>query len=178
MREDFVPFMAKLVESQNMKNPSLGELRSLYQINQVSKEDNQRRNLASINFVSHLSTCEIFASPFFNLLNWWGVHPIGQRANKAEGISQVPFQLVKFSQVPLLTCERLAKAQLKKSNFASLSFNLWNFRKSLLTYENSPCVIFRYFSTDSVRFLFQDILCNYPLSSCNQPKIFLDIVIS
>ena len=69
MREDFVPFMAKLVESQNMKNPSLGELRSLYQINQVSKEDNQRRNLASINFVSHLSTCEIFASPFFNLQN-------------------------------------------------------------------------------------------------------------
>ena len=54
MREDFVPFMAKLVESQNMKNPSLGELRSLCQINQVSKEENQRRNLTSKKFATHL----------------------------------------------------------------------------------------------------------------------------
>ena len=54
MREDFVSFMAKLVESQNMKNPSLGELRSLFQINQVSKKENQRRNLTSKNFATHL----------------------------------------------------------------------------------------------------------------------------
>ena len=47
--------MAKLVESQNMKNPSLGELRSLFQINQMSKEENQRKNLTSNNFASHLS---------------------------------------------------------------------------------------------------------------------------
>ena len=58
MREDFVPFIAKLVESQNMKNSSLGELRSLCQFNQVSKEENQRRNLTFINFASYLSTCE------------------------------------------------------------------------------------------------------------------------
>ena len=30
-----------------MKNPSLGELGSLFQINQVCKEENQRRNLHS-----------------------------------------------------------------------------------------------------------------------------------
>ena len=58
MREDFVSFIAKLVESQNMKNPSLGELRSLCQFNQVSKEENHKRNLTFINFASYFSTCE------------------------------------------------------------------------------------------------------------------------
>nr|CAN78529.1 hypothetical protein VITISV_043798 [Vitis vinifera] len=67
MREDFVPFIAKLVESQSMKNSSLGQLRSLCQFNQVSKEENQRRNLTFINFTSYLSTCETFASSSFNL---------------------------------------------------------------------------------------------------------------
>ena len=33
-----------------MKNPSFGELRSICQINQVCKEENQRRNLTSNNF--------------------------------------------------------------------------------------------------------------------------------
>ena len=33
-------------------------------------------------------------------------------------------------------------------------------------------VIFRYFCTDSVRFLSQNILCNYLFSPCNQLKIF------
>ena len=32
-----------------MKNPSFGELPSLFQINQVCKEENQRRNLTYIN---------------------------------------------------------------------------------------------------------------------------------
>ena len=39
----------------------------------------------------------------------------------------------------------------------------------------SSCVIFRYFCTDSIRFLSQDILCNYLFSPYNQIKIFLDI---
>ena len=77
-----------------------------------------------------------------------------------------------------MNCERLAKPQLKKSNFTSPCFNLRNFLKSLLTCENSPYVNLGYFLADSVRFLFQDILCNYPFSPCNQLKIFLDIVIS
>ena len=74
--------------------------------------------------------------------------------------------------------ERLAKPQLKKSNFASPCFNLRNFCKSLLTWENSPYVNLGYFPANSIRFLFQDILCNYPFSPCNQLKIFLDIIIS
>ena len=41
-----------------MKNPSFGELQSLCQINQVCKEENQRRNLTLKNFTT---TCEIFA---------------------------------------------------------------------------------------------------------------------
>ena len=36
-------------------------------------------------------------------------------------------------------------------------------------------VIFKYFCTDSVRFLSQDILFNYLFSPCNQLKIFLDV---
>ena len=40
--------------------------------------------------------------------------------------------------------------------------------------QNLP-VTFRYFCTDSIRFLSQDILCNYLFSPCNQLKIFLDI---
>ena len=47
MREDFVLFMEKPLEAQNMKNPSLRKLRSLCQINQVSKDENKRKNLTS-----------------------------------------------------------------------------------------------------------------------------------
>ena len=39
-----------------MKNPSYGELRSLCQINQVCKEENQRRNLT---FNSFATLCEL-----------------------------------------------------------------------------------------------------------------------
>ena len=157
MREDFVSFMAKLVESQNMKNPSLGELRSLFQINQVSKEENQRRNLTSKNFATHLSALQKFRK----LAKWLRrLHAVGQKANKAEGISQVPFCLAKFSQTPFnlaklvkMDCERLAKPQLKKNNFSSRFLPC----KFFTTLRNSPCVILRYFPTDFVRFLFQDI---------------------
>ena len=41
--------------------------------------------------------------------------------------------------------------------------------------QNSSCVIFKYFCTDSARFLSRDILCNYLFSPCNQLEIFLDI---
>ena len=58
-----------------MKNPSFGELSSLCQINQVCKEENQRRNLTLKNLASY---CEIFA--------------------RQKGISQPFFPLAKFSQ--------------------------------------------------------------------------------
>ena len=116
MREDFVPFIAKLVESQNMKNPSLGELRSLCQFNQVSKEENQRRNLTFISFTSYLSTCKIFASSFFNLRNWWGVCIAGQRAKKLKEFCKFLFNLRNFWKSLLelandlwKTCEWIAK---------------------------------------------------------------------
>ena len=61
-----------------MKNPSFGELQSLFQINQVCKEENQRRNLTLKNFATTyeifsrqkeisqplFTTCKIFATPF------------------------------------------------------------------------------------------------------------------
>ena len=52
------PWQSKL-KLNYMKNPSFVELRSLFQINQVCKEENQRRNLTSNNFAW---LCEIFAS--------------------------------------------------------------------------------------------------------------------
>ena len=42
-----------------MKNPSFGELQSLCQINQVCKEENQRKNLS---FKDFATLCEIFAT--------------------------------------------------------------------------------------------------------------------
>ena len=45
----YSPWQSKL-KLKHMKNPSFGELRSLFQINQVCKEENQRRNLTSSNF--------------------------------------------------------------------------------------------------------------------------------
>ena len=153
--------MAKLVEAQNMKNPSLGKLRSLCQINQVHKEENQRRNLTCNNFAQPCKTfaslrnsqkeCNLknrertvlkeFRSPLWNfarpftLWNWW-----------------------KWVSQGLRKIRNLAKPKPEKMNFATL--------------RNSPCVIFKYFLTDSIRFLSQDILCNYPFSPCNQLKIF------
>ena len=53
-----------------MKNPSFGELQSLFQINQVCKEENQIRNLTLKNFAT---TCKIFAT-FFLLAKFLQLH--------------------------------------------------------------------------------------------------------
>ena len=106
-------------------NPSLGELRSLCQINQVCKEENQRRNLTFNNFPT---PCEMPKKEFCK------------------------------------PCE----TKDEENEFRTLCEILQALRKS-------SCVIFRYFCTDSVRFLSQDILCNYLFSPCNKLKIFLDI---
>ena len=112
MREDFVQFMSKQVEAQNMKNPSLGEIRSLCQINQVCKEENQRRNLTFNNFAwlcEILQDCEIPKRS--------ACCRIETKAMKNEFCN-----LAKFSQ----PCEivknkfyNLAKPKLKKMNFAT-----------------------------------------------------------
>ena len=57
-----------------MKNPSFGELQSLCQINQVCKEENQRKNLTLKNFATHLRNSrkieENFAAIFHHLRNF------------------------------------------------------------------------------------------------------------
>ena len=110
-----------------IKNPSFGELQSLFQINQVCKEENQRMNLTLKNFAT---PCEIFSSQ-----------------------------------------KEISQARKKFHNSFSA---LRNFRNSIFDLRNLH-VIFKYFITDSVRFLPQDILCNSLFSPCNQLKIFLDI---
>ena len=70
------PWKSK-IEAKLHENPSYGELRSLFQINQAGKEENQRRNLTLKNFTTpyeifasqkeipqpFFHSCEIFASP-------------------------------------------------------------------------------------------------------------------
>ena len=95
-----------------IKNPSFGELQTLCQINQVCKEESQRRNLTLMNFtrqkkisqplfttfeifttsfllakISHLlfTTCEIFTTPF-----------------ALAKISHLPFSITKISQLHFL----------------------------------------------------------------------------
>ena len=129
------------------KNPSLGELRSLWQINQVYKEEKQRRNLTFKNFAT---LCELPKKEFRKPCETESEfrNPL-RNFRKPEGISQA------------------------RRNFASLAKQM-NFAtpcKIFITLRNLP-VIFRYFCTDFVRFLSQDILCNYLFSPCNQLKIF------
>ena len=165
MREDFVPFMAKPVEAQNMKNPSLGKIWSLCQINQVSKEENQRRNLTSNNFTTHLLA----------LQNGQEECMLQDRERTKLKEFRKPFFLLQNFCTPFLPCET-GECELRKA--CETTTEEKQFRNPIFALQNSPYVIFRYFPTNSVRFLFQDILCNYPFSSCNQLKIFLDIVIS
>ena len=170
MREDFVPFMEKPIEAQNMKNPSLGKLRGLCQINQVSKEENQRKNLTSTisqptfqpcemanrsaccrteseqssrNFASPFSPCEIFASPFLPC-----------KTNECE--------LRKACKIFASLRNHNWRKTISQPNFCLANCEFFT------TLWNSPYVIFRYFPADFVRFLFQDILCNYLFSPCNQ----------
>ena len=120
-----------------IKNPTFGELRSLCQINQVCKEENQRRNLTFNNFAT---LCEIFPS--------------------------------------LQIAQEEYKLQDRELEVKNEFYNpLWNFHKPeriSQALQNLP-IIFRYFCNDSVRFLSQDILCNYLFSPCNQINIILDI---
>ena len=89
--------------------------------------------------------------------------------------------------------------ELKGNNYYSKVFKRVNYKLSNRTFwvVITPCEIFAsqeefhkpcetdefrnltksswYFCTNSVRFLFEDILCNSLFSPCNQLKIFLDI---
>ena len=63
-----------------------------------------------------------------------------------------------------LGTESLLKPKTKENEFCTLyeiSQALWK----------SSCVIFRYFCTDSVRFLSPDFLCKLLFSPCNKPMI-------
>ena len=157
------PWQSKL-KLNYMKNPSFVELRSLFQINQVCKEENQRRNLTSNNFAW---LCEIFAS----LQNAKRSTSCRTESKTLENEFRI---LCEISQALKWISKPLAKFSqaLRNQNWGkSISHPVRNFASIV----KSSCVIFRYFCTDSVRFLSQDILCNYLFSHCNQLKIFLDI---
>ena len=113
-----------------MKNPSFGELQSLFQINQVCKEENQRRNLTLKNFAT---TCEIFATPFFLMK-----------------ISHLLFHLRKF-RISFFTCENFSSPLQHCENFAT-PFPLAKFLQLHIWLAKSSCNL-QIFCIDSIRFL-------------------------
>ena len=159
MREDFVPFMAKPVEAQNMKNPSLGKLRSLFQINQVNKEENQIKNLTSNNFATHLSALRNFRK----LAKWpRGVHVVGQRVNKAEEIFASPFSPCEIFASLFLPYET---GECELRNACETTTEEKQFRNPIFALRNSPCVIFKYFPADSIRFFISRYFVKLPILS-------------
>ena len=48
-----------------------------------------------------------------------------------------------------------------------------NTMRNFVWYAKSSCVISKYLCTDSVRFLSSNILCNFLVSPCNQPRYFI-----
>ena len=110
------------------------------------------------------SNTEEFRNPLRNFRktegNFTTFFPSCEVFARQREISQPLFTLAKFSQARRKFC----------NSFSTLR----NFHNSLSDLQNLH-VIFKYFSTDSVRFLPQDILCNYLFSPYNHLKIFLDI---
>ena len=157
----YSPWKSKL-KLKHMKNPRFGELHSLCQINQVCKEENQRRNLTSSNFAW---LCEIFAK-----------HAKCQKEYKLQDREQDFGEWISHPIRNFATLANLRKMNFTTSYETKAEENQFcTPMRNFTSIAKSSCVIFRYFYTDSVRFLSQDILCNYLFSPCNQLKIFLDI---
>ena len=130
-----------------MKNPSFGELQTLCQINQVCKEENQRRNLTLKNFAT---TCDIFT--------------------RRKKFSQLPFSLAKFSRPPF-SLTKISHLLFSIAKILHLLFLLRNFRNFISDLQNLH-VIFRYFSPTPLDFYLKIFCVNYLFSPCNQLKIF------
>ena len=94
------PWQSKL-KLKHMKNPSFAELPSLFQINQVWKEENQRRNLTSSNFAW---LCEIFAK-----------HVKCPKGDKLQDREQGYEEWISH---PVWNFASLVKPELRKMNFA------------------------------------------------------------
>ena len=110
-----------------MKNPTIGELQSLCQINQVCKEENQIRNLTLKNFAT---TCEIFAKQ----------KEISQPLFITCEIFATPFSLAKISQLPF-SIEKISQLLFLLRNFCNFISDLRNLH-----------LIFRYFALTPLDF--------------------------
>ena len=121
---------------------------------------------------------------------WRALQPFPNQSSMQERESEKESNIHEIRK-PLRNIRKLANCP--RRNFASLVKLRMNFATPCQIFASQkefrkPCetdefrnplrnvhVIFKYFCTDSVRFLSQDILCNYLFSPCNQLKIFLDI---
>ena len=121
----------------------------------INKEENQRRNLTSSNFA------------------WLCEMPTRSTScrTKSKVVKNQFRTLAKFRK----PCETKENEFRKPYETKAEENQLRTLCKIFASITKSSYVIFRYFCTDSIRFLSQDILCNYLFSPCNQLKIFLDI---
>ena len=100
-----------------MKNPSFGELQSLFRINQVCKEENQRSNLTLKNFATR---CQIFVSqkeisqPLFTLAKFLqdrrkfcNLFSFLRNFSKPEENFATHFQSCEIFATPYLSCKIL-----------------------------------------------------------------------
>ena len=140
----------------------------------MSKEENHKRNLTSNNFATHLSALRNFCK----LAKFLQACKMAKRSACCRTESELCWRnfathlsALRNFRKPFFTCETGENKFHKACETKTEDINF-------VTSQNSPYVNFRYFPADSIRFLFQDILCNYSFSPCNQLKIFLDIVIS
>ena len=153
-----------------MKNPSFGELQSLCQINQVCKEENQRRNLTLKNFAT---TCESFARqkkisqpPFTNCKIFSSPFSLAK-------ISHHLSPLVKFSQ-PSLSLAKISHLLYSIAKISHFLFLLQNFSNSISDLRNLH-VIFRYFAPTPLDFylkIFYAIIYSLLVISWRHFKIF------
>ena len=147
------------------KNPSLGELRSLFQINQVWKEENQWRNLTFMNFAT---PCELPKKEFRKSCESEGqfFNPLQNFRKPRRNFASVA-KLMNFAtpwEIFTTPCEIFASQKgfckpCETDEFCN-PLRIFTTLQNLL--DN-----FRYFCTDFVRFLSHDILCNYLFFPCN-----------
>ena len=151
-----------------MKNPSFGELQSLCQINQVCKEENQRKNLTLKNFAT---TCEIFAATCKIFVATFSLAKFSHLLFHLRNFRISFFTCEIFAS--LFTCEIFASPLQHYENFAT-PFPIVKFRSSISQLQNLH-VIFRYFALTPLDFyltIFCVIIYSLLVISWRSFKIF------
>ena len=116
---------------------------------------------------------------------WRALQPLPNQSNMQGRESKKKSKIQQF-RMAMRNAKRSTRCRTKSKNvkneyctLCEISQALRNQRLRKMNFaqalRKSSSIIFKYFCTDSVRFLSRDILCNYLFFPCNHMKIFLDI---